>query len=61
MNNDEEYNFSDLRAIFINCSIKRDKSKSHTQLLIDKAVRIMAIQGVAVEQVYALGACVGNP
>jgi len=54
MNNDEENNFSDLRAIFINCSIKRDKSKSHTQLLIDKAVRIMAIQGVAVEQVYAL-------
>ena len=51
---DDTYDFSDLRAVFINCSIKRDKSKSHTQLLIDKAARIMEVQGVTVEQVYAL-------
>ena len=54
MSNELEHTFTDLKALFINCSIKRDKSKSHTQLLIDKAARIMAVQGVAVEQVYAL-------
>jgi len=54
MTNDQKHDFGDLKAIFINCSIKRDKSQSHTQLLIDKAVRIMEIQGVSVEQVYAL-------
>ncbi|HUA12980.1 MAG TPA: flavodoxin family protein [Candidatus Sulfotelmatobacter sp.] len=47
-------NFSDLKALFINCSIKKDKSKSHTQLLINKAAAIMEKEGVQVEQVYAL-------
>ena len=46
--------FSDLTALFINCSIKKDKSKSHTQLLIDRAAHIMDSQGVSVEHVYAL-------
>jgi multimeric flavodoxin WrbA len=46
--------FGDLRALFINCSIKRDKRQSHTQKLIDKAAGIMQAQGVTVEHVYAL-------
>jgi multimeric flavodoxin WrbA len=46
--------FTGLKALFINCSIKKDKSKSHTQLLIDKAAYIMSTEGVAVEQIYAL-------
>jgi multimeric flavodoxin WrbA len=46
--------FSDLTALFINCSIKKDKSKSHTQLLMDKAAGIMHHEGVKVEQIYAL-------
>jgi len=54
MSNELEHTFTDLKAVFINCSLKPDKSKSHTQLLMDKAARIMAVQGVAVEQVYAL-------
>ena len=49
-----DYNFRGLKALFINCSIKKDKSKSHTQLLIDKAANIMAKEGVDVEQIYAL-------
>ena len=53
MNNDAP-NFRGLKALFINCSIKKDKSKSHTQLLIDKTVSIMTAQGVEVEQLYAL-------
>ncbi len=47
-------NFSDLKALFINCSIKKDKTGSHTQRLIDKAARIMTHEGVNVEHVYAL-------
>lgn len=35
--NTDEYNFSDLKAVYINCSIKKDKSESHTQLLMDKS------------------------
>lgn len=46
--------FSDLRALFINCSIKKDKSKSHTQFLLDKAAAIMSKEGVTVEQLYVL-------
>ena len=47
-------NFSDISALFINCSIKKDKAKSHTQLLINKAVGVMQKEGVKVEQIYAL-------
>jgi multimeric flavodoxin WrbA len=52
--NSVTYDFTGLKALFINCSIKKDKSKSHTQLLIDKAARIMSTEGVTVEQVYVL-------
>jgi len=46
--------FSDLHALFINCSIKKDKNQSHTQKLMDKAAAIMQAEGVGVEQLYAL-------
>jgi multimeric flavodoxin WrbA len=46
--------FSDISALFINCSIKKDKANSHTQLLINKAVDVMQKEGVKVEQIYAL-------
>ncbi len=46
--------FSDLRALFINCSIKRDKARSHTQRLINRAAGVMEAEGVAVEQLYVL-------
>lgn len=51
---DKKLNFSDLNALFINCSIKQNKAESHTQLLIDKAAHIMETEGVNVEQIYAL-------
>lgn len=47
-------NFSDLKAVFINCSIKKDASKSHTQLLMNRASGIMEAEGVSVEHIYAL-------
>lgn len=46
--------FSDLSAVFINCSIKKDGSKSHTQTLMNRAIGIMKKEGVSVESIYAL-------
>jgi multimeric flavodoxin WrbA len=46
--------FDDLRAVFINGSIKKDKTGSHTQFLIDKAAGIMEHEGVTVDHIYAL-------
>lgn len=46
--------FNELKALFINCSIKKDKTNSHTQKLMDKTATIMAAQGASVEHIYAL-------
>ena len=46
--------FRGQKALFINCSIKRNKAESHTQKLLDKAVAVMQAEGVDVEQIYAL-------
>jgi multimeric flavodoxin WrbA len=46
--------FSDLSALFLNCSIKKDKTKSHTQRLINRAAGVMRNEGVGVEQIYVL-------
>lgn len=46
--------FSGLSAVFLNCSIKPDKTGSHTQFLLDKVGGIMETEGVTVTQVYAL-------
>lgn len=43
-----------MKALFINCSIKKDKAESHTQKLIDKVAGIMSTEGVEVDQIYAL-------
>lgn len=49
-----EQTFTGLQAVFLNCSIKMDKTQSRTQLLINRAAGIMEAEGVAVEHVYAL-------
>lgn len=46
--------FSGLKAVFINCSIKKDKTGSHTQRLINRAAGVMKEQGVSVDHIYAL-------
>jgi multimeric flavodoxin WrbA len=50
----DTWDFSDLRAIFVNCTLKRSPELSHTQGLIDISSEIMARQGVAVEEVRAV-------
>lgn len=42
--------YCDLRAIFINCTLKKSPEPSHTDLLMDNAETIMARQGVTVER-----------
>lgn len=54
MSKQTNIDFSDLRALYINCSIKTDKTKSHTQLLMNRAAGIMQTEGVKVEHLYAL-------
>ncbi len=43
------WDFSDLSALFLNCTLKRSPEVSHTQGLIDIAAAIMARNGVATE------------
>ena len=46
--------FKDLKALYLNCSIKQNKAESHTQHLMDKSAAIMSAEGVSVEQIYIL-------
>ena len=46
--------YSDLRALFVNCTLKRSPEVSHTQGLADIAVEILRRNGVAVEVVRAV-------
>ena len=43
--------YSDLKAVYINCTLKRSPRESHTQLLIDKSAAIMEAQGVSVTHI----------
>jgi multimeric flavodoxin WrbA len=43
------WDFSDLRALFLNCTLKRSPEQSHTQGLVDISRAIMERNGVAVE------------
>ncbi len=46
--------YDDLRALYVNCTLKRSPERSHTQGLIDRSVAIMEAHGVAVEQLRAV-------
>ena len=51
---DPSQHYDDLRALVINCTLKRSPQPSHTQGLIDVSARIMAKQGVRVDQIRAV-------
>ena len=40
--------YSDLRALYLNCTLKKSPEPSHTQTLIDRSMAILQKQGVAV-------------
>ncbi len=48
------WHFSDLRALFINCTLKRSPEQSHTQGLADRSIEIMRRQGVTVDVIRAV-------
>ncbi len=43
--------YDDLRAVFVNCTLKRSPELSHTQGLMERSIALMRAQGVAVEAV----------
>lgn len=49
-----ETNYSDIKAVFINCTLKKSPAESHTQLLMDKSIAIMKKQGVNIETIRAV-------
>ncbi|HUR85288.1 MAG TPA: flavodoxin family protein [Solirubrobacteraceae bacterium] len=46
--------YSDLRALYINCTLKRSPETSHTQGLADTSIALMREQGVEVEVIRAI-------
>lgn len=50
----KRWDFSDLRAVYVNCTLKRSPEQSHTQGLMDRSIGIMAKNGVAVEVLRAV-------
>ena len=46
--------YSDLKAFFINCTLKRGPERSHTQGLMDSSAEIMRRNGVQVDGIRAI-------
>ena len=49
-----EWDFSDLKALYINCTLKRSPEPSHTQGLADRSIAVMRKVGVQVDVVRAI-------
>ena len=48
------WDFTDLRALFVNCTLKPSPGVSNTQGLMDISVAIMEANGVSVDQIRAV-------
>ncbi len=46
---ESKWDFSDLKAVFLNCTLKKSSELSHTQGLIDISMAIMKKNGISVE------------
>ena len=51
---DNPFDFSDLSALFVNCTLKASPEQSHTEGLARIAVAVMEANGVTVEMVRAV-------
>ena len=51
---ESEWDFSGLRALFVNCTLKRSPEVSNTQGVIDLSAEIMGRQGVTVDELRAV-------
>ena len=54
MVDESPFDFSDLRALYINCTLKRSPEQSHTQGLMDLSMEIMRRNGVEVDSLRAI-------
>ena len=54
MSSTSKWDFSDLKALFINCTLKPSPELSHTQGLIDISKAILEKNGVSVDVVRAV-------
>src|SRR4051812_40495195 len=54
LNADSRWDFSDLRAVYVNCTLKRSPEPSHTRGLADRSIAIMEKNGVTVDVVRAI-------
>ena len=48
------WDFSDLRALYVNCTLKRSPEPSNTQALADRSIAIMERNGVTVDVIRAV-------
>lgn len=48
------YDFSDLEAVYVNCTLTRSPDHSHTQVLADRSIAVMQANGVTVDTVRAV-------
>ena len=46
--------YSDLNALYINCTLKRSPDPSHTQGLMDRSIAVLREQGVTVDTIRAI-------
>ena len=53
-NTQASYDYSGLRALFINCTLKRSPEASNTQAIIDLSMNLMHEQGVYAETIRAV-------
>jgi multimeric flavodoxin WrbA len=51
---ESRWDFSDLSAIYINCTLKRSPEPSNTQALAERSIRIMEQLGVSVDVIRAV-------
>jgi multimeric flavodoxin WrbA len=54
MANMPQSDYSDLKALFINCTLKRSPEVSNTQGLMDRSMAVMRAQGVEVDCIRAI-------
>jgi multimeric flavodoxin WrbA len=54
MSNTNEWNFSELNALFFNCTLTKSPAPSHTELLINASKNIMEKHGVKIETIRAI-------
>lgn len=53
-NKQDKWDFSSLRALFINCTLKKSPETSHTRGLIDRSVEIMEANEISTEVIRAV-------